>query len=118
MVSAKDLESVQTQESLYEHFRQSSLQTVLSTFLQILAPALNPASASAMPSQASTDPSVPLTAKIRSLTARAIAYRKAFGGKPEPSSAEYARRLVSPLWDGLPVSLRWPYYRLTLLTTV
>lgn len=51
-----------------------------------------------------------MVARIRTVSARAIAHRKAYGNKTTPSTADYARRLISPLWDGLPVwiqALSW-----------
>jgi hypothetical protein len=103
-LSSHDLQRLQSQETLYEHFRQYSLQAVLSAFLQMYAPSQATSTPNASP-QALTDPSVPMVARIRTLSARAVAYRKAFGNKNRPSTADYARRLISPLWDGLPVGL-------------
>ena len=101
-VSARDLQQIQSQDSLYEHFKHYTLQAVLSTFLQLYTPSQD-SSASPGPLM---DPAVPMVAKIRTLSAKAVAYRKAYGLKTTPSSADYARRLISPLWDGLPVGFQ------------
>lgn len=94
---------IQTETDPLPFFRNSPLHALAAAFHHIFSSAANHLSPASTP--ALSDPRVSSIARIRTLTARATATRKPVDRSPQAATPNYARSLISPLWDGLPVDI-------------
>ena len=111
LASTSDILKLQTQAEVYDSFADQTLYSILSAFHDTFS-----AGSSSPPSSAGfgggrpvpaalLDPDVAPIAKIRTLSGRAMSFRKSLHQEGHASSADYARSLISPMWDGLPVDI-------------
>jgi hypothetical protein len=94
---------VQTEADPYPFFRTEPIYSLASAFHSILsspAAQLSPSSTPVL-----SDPRIAPLARIRTLAARATSTRKPVDRGPSAATPNYARSLITPLWDGLPVDI-------------
>lgn len=94
---------VQTETDPVPFFRNEPLHALAAAFHRILSSSADHLSHASTP--VLSDPKVSSIARIRTLTARATASRKPVDRGPHAATPTYARSLISPLWDGLPVDI-------------
>ena len=108
--STSDILKLQTQAEVYDSFADQTLFSILSAFHDSFSscgsspPSTGGGGGRPVPA-ALLDPGVAPIAKIRTLSGRAISFRKSLHQEGHASSADYARSLISPMWDGLPVDI-------------
>lgn len=94
---------IHTQENPFDSFRQSPLHDIVSAFHSLFTASGSSSPNPLIPSL--SDPRIPPIARSRVLCAKAISNRVPLDRGDSPATPNYARSLVSPLWDGLPVDL-------------
>lgn len=94
---------VQTEKDPLPFFRNQPLLALAAAFHHILSS--SSAHLSQDPTPVLSDPRIAPMARIRTLAARATATRTPVDRGPNAATPTYARSLISPLWDGLPVDI-------------
>jgi hypothetical protein len=97
------VQRIQRSGDLYDAFKTQPLLSVVNAFFESYSAA--PLPRSSPPPASLADPGVAPIAKMRTLYGTAVSARKPIPKAGGQASADYARSIIAPLWDGIPVDI-------------